>query len=347
MRIECENCQDVVEVTAKTVVAPFICSVCVNDATPSPAFVPCTNPGCDDCTDKMCDANDMVDGESLPSPVQQSPLTNWSLEGKANLLKVLAKPNVQAQLADKGDIDYTAVAAAMSIPDADPCDTASVENTTLLIEDLQQQLQDERAVVVALEGQVQNQADLIKQQEGHIDQGLTTIADLLKDRSRLAAQAEALGKEKFEIERASIIALEGELATAKESVKGLTSVYSEYHSKVEQLTKQVQNQANIIKEQEGHIDQDLSAIVRLLGERAQLGDTVELLDERNLRQHKSIALYQEQEVKLQGQVTFWKAMTEKWTRRAEGARDLAIARKGIIADLRRHPIREYFRNAWN
>jgi hypothetical protein len=235
MRIECENCHDVVEVTAKTVVAPFVCSGCVNDATPCTEAC-CTGP-------RMCDADDVVDGESLPSPVGQSPLTNWSLEGKANLLKVLANPSVQAQLADKGEyIDYTAVAAAMSIPEHDACDTASVENTTLLIEDLQQQLADERA---------------------------------------------------------SIIALEAENAKLKQDY-------------VERQT-QIQNQADIIKEQEGHIDQDLRAIV----------------------------------VTLQGQVTFWKAMTEKWARRAEGARDLATAHKGIIADLKRHPIREYFRNAWS
>jgi hypothetical protein len=160
MRIECENCHDVVEVTAKTVVAPFICSVCVNDATP--------------CTEACCTG-----------------------------------------FADKGEyIDYTAVAAAMSTPEHDACDTASVENTTLLIEDLQQQLADERA---------------------------------------------------------SIIALEAENAKLKQDY-------------VERQT-QIQNQADIIKEQEGHIDQDLRAIVRL---------TVELLDERNLRQHRSIALYQEQ-----------------------------------------------------
>ena len=304
MRIECENCHDVVEVTAKTVVAPFVCSVCVNDATPCTEAC-CTGP-------RMCDADDMVDGESLPSPVGQSPLTNWSFEGKANLLKVLANPSVQAQLADKGEyIDYTAVAAAMSIPEHDACDTASVENTTLLIEDLQQQLADERASIIALEAetaklkqdyverqtQIQNQADIIKEQEGHIDQDLRAIVLLMGERTFLAKQAQQIGIAKFELG------------------KQFAKLFGAFTAQAEELHK--------------------------------LEAKATLLDERNLRQHKSIALYQEQEVKLQGQVTFWKAMTEKWARRAEGARDLATAHKGIIADLKRHPIREYFRNAWS
>ena len=143
MRIECENCQDLIEVTVSTVVAPFICVACQKDTT-TQAFVSCSDPGVRAQAESrqsqtLCDANDMIDGESIPSS----------------------------------------------------CDTATVENTTLLIEDLQQQLQDERATVIALDGenvllrqkvkdvseekvaltvQLHNQADLIRQQEGHIDQ---------------------------------------------------------------------------------------------------------------------------------------------------------------------------------
>lgn len=245
MKVECENCHDVVEVTAKTVVAPFVCSVCVNDATPTP----------------VADANDMVDGESLP--------------------------------------------------EHDACDTATVENTTLLIEDLQQQLADERASIIALEAenaklkqdsvermtQIQNQADTIKEQEGHIDQDLRAIFLLMGERTSLAKQ----------LHNAELVGVK----LGEEFAKSLF----QFSAQADELKK--------------------------------FQATVKLLDERNLRQYRSIALYQEQEVKLQGQVTFWKAMTEKWTRRAEGARDLAIARKGIITDLKRHPIREYFRNAWS
>jgi hypothetical protein len=278
MKIECSKCGDTVETTAKTVVAPFVCNecdcgTCKPDTTPTPTFVP---------------ISDSSTGHTS---------TDWESNNSDKLFDYL--------FSRVSDFDLRAVFSRLNkeIPtlaldkQSDPCDTASVENTTLLIEDLQQQLQDERAVVVALEGQVQNQADLIKQQEGHIDQDLTTIAGLLKDRSRLAAQAEALGKEKFEINRAAAWLL--------------------------------------------------GAWFALIEENDKLVSQAKCLDDRCNRQHKSIALYQEQEVKLQGQVTFWKAMTEKWTRRAEGALDLAIARKGIIADLKRHPIREYFRNAWS
>jgi hypothetical protein len=127
MRIECENCQDVVEVTAKTVVAPFICSVCVNDATPSPAFVPCTNPGCDDCADKM-----------------------------------------------------------YATPTYDPCDTATVENTTLLIEDLQQQLHDERASIVALEAELATAKEALKGVASAYSEYLTKQIDALTTRAKTA-----------------------------------------------------------------------------------------------------------------------------------------------------------------
>lgn len=290
MKIECSKCGDVVETTAKTIVAPFVCESCncdcgtcqplsdasvghtSNDWTPTApdklyeylftrvsdsdlrkvflrlkAEIPTLNLNEPESEpEKMADKDDFNDGDSLPPAVLPS---NWSLEEKAKLLKVLANPDVQKELSHMGEsIDYTAVAAMLSTPNADACDTTSVENTTLLIEDLQQQLADERATIVALEAEKEN------------------------------------------------------------------------------LEQQVLNQADLIKLQEGHIDQDLSALVRLMREKDGLKQQVELLDQRNLRQHKSIAIYQDREDVLVKQLN-------AWIRRAHSARSFAIARKERIKEL--------------
>jgi len=235
----------------------------------------------------------MVDGDSIPSA--------WTTQTKGNLLKTLANPDVQAELGKNGqEIDYTAVAAMLEQPS---CDTASVENTTLLIEDLQQQLQDERASIVALEGQVQNQADLIKKQEADIDQDLTAIANLLGDRSRFAKQAEMLGIEKSEVSLAASWLL--------------------------------------------------GAWFSLIEENDKLVRQAKCLDDRCNRQRNSITLYQEQEETaakeisgLHKAIEFWKQRSEFWRKRAHTARELAMTRKDVIRDLERHPIRQWFRRAW-
>ena len=72
MRIECEECREIIGVTGRTVNAPFVCDECVRNTLPT---------------------------------------------------------------------------------SCDPCDTASIENTTLLIEDLQQQLQNARQTIIILKTQ--------------------------------------------------------------------------------------------------------------------------------------------------------------------------------------------------
>jgi chromosome segregation ATPase len=222
MRIECENCGDLVETTAKTIVAPFVCTEC-------------------DCDCGTC------------------------------------KPD--------------------ATPTYDPCDTATVENTTLLIEDLQQQLHDERATVIALETELTQ----MKEVYNHVNDELVIARQNFLEASK------------------QIDALTTRAKTAEDESRG--------------YQQQILNQASVIKEQEGHIDQDLSAIVNLLNERSRL--TIQCSRQRN-----SITMYQEQEEKLAGEVTGLKYSIEVLKERITFLREK-------IAGLRRHPIREYFRNAWS
>jgi predicted RNase H-like nuclease (RuvC/YqgF family) len=127
MRIECSKCGEIVETTATTVVSPFVCDQC-NDQVQCPP-------------DRGCDAaaNDMVDGDSIPSA--------WTLETEAHT----RYGNCVREDCTKG--------ADTELP---TYDTETVENTTLLIEDLEQQLQDERATVVALEAELATAEEAIK-----------------------------------------------------------------------------------------------------------------------------------------------------------------------------------------
>jgi len=197
MRIECENCQDLIEVTVSTVVAPFICVACQKDTT-TQAFVSCSDPGCYDCADAK-NVMATTKGALLKTLARPSRLLGQSalstfVQAKLNEgdYDLPSDPGVRAQAESRQSqtlCDANDMIDGESIPSS--CDTATVENTTLLIEDLQQQLQDERATVIALDGenvllrqkvkdvseekvaltvQLHNQADLIRQQEGHIDQ---------------------------------------------------------------------------------------------------------------------------------------------------------------------------------
>lgn len=111
-KIECTECHDIIETSARTVELPFICDDCkkapelLAAMAPTPAFCPCANPGCDDCNDK-----------------------------------------------------------ALVISEADniPCDTATIENTNLLIADLEQQLEAVKNFSHAQSEVIQQDTELIEQ----------------------------------------------------------------------------------------------------------------------------------------------------------------------------------------
>jgi predicted nucleic acid-binding Zn-ribbon protein len=124
MKIECSKCGDIVETTAKTVVAPFVCNQCTDVCGPEKCVF-----GSQSCVDAH---------KRLTTPT--------------------TGPFATADEVRKSE-------------SFDSCDTATVENTTLLIEDLQQQLQDERATVIALE------AENAKLKLDYVER-MTQIADL-------------------------------------------------------------------------------------------------------------------------------------------------------------------------
>ena len=146
MRIECIKCGEIVETTATTVVAPFVCDEC--------------NCDCGTCKPTMADANDMVDGDSLPPATPISVVCDASTGGcTSDNWKLSNSDKLYEYLFNRvSDFDLRAVFSrlnkeipTLSLEKPESCDTASIENTTLLIEDLQQQLAHERAKVLALE----------------------------------------------------------------------------------------------------------------------------------------------------------------------------------------------------
>lgn len=239
MRIECSKCGDLIDTTAKTVVAPFICGEC--------------NCDCETCK---------------PTPTT----------GPFDIQKLISNPSVVEALRGQGlEVDTDAVEGVLGA-----CETATVENTTLLIEDLQQQLQDERATVLALKEELTQTKEIYE----HVNDEL-------------------------------VIARQNFLEASKQVIT---------------------------------------------------------LDDRNLRQHLSIAMYQEQEENLIRQIENLKTIGHNAGRQAnelyaqnqtlkdEVSKLLYRAlynrvqarlyfrrlqeEMGKVWDLKNHPIREYFKNVW-
>jgi ribonuclease HIII len=122
-KIECSTCGDMIEVTASTVTLPFICLK---------------------CEENMNSFTQAFDADTVKS-----------------VMTILKNPAIQEQLANEGlEVDQAEVDKfyeAMK-PKAELTDEyASVENTTLLIEDLEKQLADaKRATVAAMMQQNDN-----------------------------------------------------------------------------------------------------------------------------------------------------------------------------------------------
>jgi hypothetical protein len=138
MRIECERCADVVEVTDRSVVAPFLCAECSQST--------------------VCN---QADGWDHPDTgIDQRKLIHDYLSKRSATLEVFDPNKSQfperSKAPTKSDYDTLINTVGKDCSDCTypDCDTATIENTTLLIEDLQQQLAAERANVAELRANI-------------------------------------------------------------------------------------------------------------------------------------------------------------------------------------------------
>ena len=126
IRIECSTCGDMIEVTASTVTLPFVCLK---------------------CEENMNSFTQAFDADTVKSVVT-----------------ILKNPAIQEQLANRGlevdqaEVDkfYEAMKPKSELTD----EYASVENTTLLIEDLEKQLADARGAIEIKNESIKNLASV-------------------------------------------------------------------------------------------------------------------------------------------------------------------------------------------